>query len=436
MTDPSTAPTGRSISGRSFKVALTVVLTLALVVRVAVAVHYGHIPPQTDAVDYDRHAVSIADGDGYPEALEVTGGPGPTAFRPPLYPFVLAGVYKLSGTSDQQKRWDYARIAQAVVGTLVVALVALIGLQLLGRREALVAAAIAAIYPPLILAGSTFLTEPLFTALILAGIAAILHYRGGDDRLRWLFVAGALAGLATLTRTNGVTLIALLALGAWTVRPRFSRRAVVAPAAAVAASVVVIAPWTIRNAVELDAFVPVSTQAGYALAGQHNRVAAENRAEWIAPFRVPDYRPLFTGEHLGEVELTDRLGDRAKDYALDHPDDVVAAAFWNTLRMLYLDDPVDTERSVAFSSGQPQGLAEVSIYAFWLLVLLAIAGCLVGAARRIPSFLWLLPILLLISPMFVVGLTRYRVPADPLLVLLAAFAVTWAWTRLSSRSSA
>ena len=47
-----------------------------------------------DALDYDKAAVSIASGDGWPYSR----APGrETAFRPPAYPVLLAGVYKVAG---------------------------------------------------------------------------------------------------------------------------------------------------------------------------------------------------------------------------------------------------------------------------------------------------------------------------------------------------
>jgi 4-amino-4-deoxy-L-arabinose transferase-like glycosyltransferase len=427
-----------SVGGRAFKLGVTAILLVALVVRVGAAIRYD-IEPETDALDYDRHAVSIAEGAGYPEAQRLTGGPGPGAFRPPLYPFLLGGVYAVAGTEDPGDRRLSGRLAQALLGTIAVGLIALIALQIWGRVEALVAGAIAAVYPPLVLAGSSLLTEPAFIVLMLAGLSAMLRYRLSDARLRWLAIAGACAGLATLGRTNGVILIAVFAFAAWTLRPRWSRQALMAPAVVLLAAAVMITPWTIRNAFELNAFVPVSTQAGFGFAGQYNEVAAESRATWLPPFSAPEYRSLFTQPGLDEVEVADRLTEGVREYVWDHPEHVAAAGFWNGLRFLSLDDPVDVERRNAFFSGQPQGLAEVSVYAFWLMALIALAGCFTSAARRLPHFIWVLPPLFMLSVMFVFGMARYRVVIEPIVILLGAIALVTAWQRFRagpSRSAA
>jgi 4-amino-4-deoxy-L-arabinose transferase-like glycosyltransferase len=419
------------MSRRTFNLALGAIIALALAVRIFAAFEVNSIVPQSDAADFDRHALSITAGHGYPEALPVLGGPGPSAFRPPLYPVVLSAVYLVTDTTDESERWLAARLEQALIGTLVVALIALIAFQLWGRRPALIAAGIAAIYPPLIHAGTSLLTEPLFTALVLGAIAALLRYRLTDERRRWIAVAGLCAGLAALTRGNGLAVVLALAIGAWTLRPRMSLRALAGPVIVVGCAALVVVPWTVRNAVVMDAFVPVTDQTGVAIGGQYNDIAKANDWSWVGPWIVPAYRSLYKGPPLGEAELGKKLTDRGIDYALDHPGAVPAVAFHNTLRLLSLHDPVAFERSSAAQVGESSGLAQASVYAFWVLGLVAIAGAFTPAARRVPGFVWLLVALLVLSIVFVAGSGRYRAPLEPIVVLLAAAAVDWA---LSSRA--
>jgi 4-amino-4-deoxy-L-arabinose transferase-like glycosyltransferase len=418
------------MSRRSFNLALGAIITLALAVRVFAAFEVNSIVPQSDAADFDRHALSIAAGDGYPDALTVTGGPGPSAFRAPLYPLVLAAVYTVINVDDDSARWLGARLEQALIGTAVVALIALIAFQLWGRRLALIAAAIAAVYLPLIHAGTSLLTEPLFTALLLAGVAALLRYRLTDQRTRWLAAAGVFAGLAALTRGNGLAVVVALALGAWIARPRLSMRSLSAPAIVVGCAVLVVAPWTIRNAIVVDAFVPVTDQTGIAIGGQYNDVSKANDWSWVGPWGVPAFSSLYAGPPPGEVELSRELTDRGVDYALDHPGAVVSVVVHNTLRLFGLRDPVGLERSSAPVVGEPQGLAQAGVYAFWALALVAIGGAFTPAARRLPAFVWAIVALLVASVVFVGGSARYRAPLEPIFILLAALAVDWVYGRL------
>src|SRR4051812_1153659 len=129
-----------------------------------------------DARDYDIHAVSVARGQGF--SKELTGMP--TAFRPPGYVYLLGAAYRVFGVQDSpaHDRIVVARRLGAVVGTIGVALVGLLALLLWGRRLALVAMALAAIYVPAILVSDAMMSEQLFVVFMLAALVAALWRRG------------------------------------------------------------------------------------------------------------------------------------------------------------------------------------------------------------------------------------------------------------------
>ena len=185
---------------------------------------------------------------------------------------------------------------------LIVGLTGLVALQLWGRRVALLAMAGAAVYIPLILVGAAVMSEPLFAALLLGALAAAIQHRRSTHRWRWVLLAGFLGGLTILTRANALVLLLPLGLAVWTVRPRFSPRALAAPAVLVVLALLTVSPWTIRNAVVFDRFIPVSTQLGSALAGTYNdqaRLDKENPASWRSIRHLPEYRALYA--RLGEI---------------------------------------------------------------------------------------------------------------------------------------
>src|SRR5215213_9692357 len=194
-------------------------LAFALLLRLAFIVATPGYAPQHDDRDYDRLACGLVAGEGYtrvgPANTERACGDSPTgeatAFRPPGFPMFLAAVYTVSEPLGIE-RWTAARVAQAVLGTAVVALLGLVAWQLFGRRVALAAMALGAVFPPAIVLGGSLLSETLFSALMLAAIAAALgDRRAGGDR-RWLVVAGVLCGLAFLTRSNAPALLIPLML--------------------------------------------------------------------------------------------------------------------------------------------------------------------------------------------------------------------------------
>ncbi len=96
--------------------------------------------------------------------------------------------------------------------------------------------------------------------------AALRARRARSRRYAWVAAAGVLTGLATLTHVNGAVIVLPLIAAVWTRPAALSPRALAAPALLVlAAALLTIAPWTIRNAVELHRFIPVTDETGITL---------------------------------------------------------------------------------------------------------------------------------------------------------------------------
>jgi 4-amino-4-deoxy-L-arabinose transferase-like glycosyltransferase len=382
------------------------ILLAALALRIAFVVATPHYQLVHDALDYDHHAASIAAGHGFAYSYG-----RPTAFRPPAYPYFLAGIYVFTG-----RNVEAARIANAFVGTGIVALIGLLAFQLWGRREALVAMALAAVYIPLIEVGQSVMSEPLFVLCLLASIACVLHRR----TYPWVIAAGVLMGLAILGRANAIVLLLPLM---WAVRPRFAK-----PAVLLVAALLTVAPWTIRNAIVMHHFVPVSTQFGSALAGTYNSNAMHDRrdpASWRSLKRVDDYQPLFRQvKTLNEAVLEQKLRSASKEFIKRHPGYVLTVAYWTTRRMLDLAGihwSVHTASTVSIN----RGWAIAGVICFWAFALLAIFGAFTQRARAAPLWLWAVPVLMYLGVVFLVVETpRYRTAIDPFIIMLAALALT------------
>ena len=423
-----------ALSSRRWRYAFLAVIALAIAVRL---LYLLATPDQVlvhDARDYDRHAQSIASGQGFSYAVV----PGrPTAFRPPAYPVFLAGVYRLAGVEDApvEERTRAARIAGIGVGAAIVALVGLLALQLFGSRAiALIAAAGAALYLPLVLVGGAVMSEPLFTTLMLGSLTVVLSPMRPGRRAA---LAGLLAGLMILTRANALILLLPLALLA---RARKGPGPFLArwqhPAVLVVVALLTVAPWTIRNAVVFDTFIPVSTQLGSALAGTYNetsRLDEEQPWSWRSRKYVPQYAAIYRDVSNKPEPVVERELRRAvKDYIADHPTYPLAVAYWSTRRML------DTTgrrwwRHTASTISVPRGWADAGVYCFWLFAALALAGAFTQTVRRAPKPVLAVPVLLYLSVVFLVVETpRYRSGIDPFIVLLAAAAL---W-RIASRDAA
>ena len=413
------------------------ILLVALLLRVGYMAATPDYTMVHDARAYDNIARAVAAGDGWGYA-RVEGRD--TAFRPPAYPILLAGAYKLAGVAhgSEHDRAVAARILGIVVGTLIVAMIGVIAAQLWGRRVALLAMAGAAVYLPLILVGASVMSEPLFALLLLGALAAALQHRRSTHQWRWVLASGLLAGLTILTRANATVLLLPLALAVWTVRPRWSPRALVVPAVLVVVALVTVSPWTIRNAIVFDRFIPVSTQLGSALAGTYNdqaRLDKANPASWRSIGHLPEYRSLYARLHqIPEPVAEDILRRRSKAYIREHPTYVAKVAQWTSLRMLDLGG-LDWSRHTASTISVTPGWANAGVFCFWAFAVLALLGAFTRRARRTPFFVWLIPILLYLSVVvLVVETPRYRTGIDPFVVMLAALALRRALQAVEDRA--
>lgn len=436
---------------------VALLLVLALGARVGYVAATPHYVPHHDDRDYMTLSQSIAATGAYPthhvwlapgHCPVVNGprlgwcvarphGPGarlvarPTAYRPPAYPYALAGAETVG-------RWlgvtamTSARVFQALLGTLVAALVGLLAARLLGRRVGLVALAIAAVEIPLVVLSGTLLSESLFVAFVLGALLATLASAGARHPLRWLALAGVLSGLAALTRTNGALVLLPIAVLVWrqsggTTGGRRLRRALPVALVTVAA-LATVSVWTIRNAVVMGSFVPVSTESGGTLLGTYNpssRADRETPGNWLLITQIPREAAVARQwTAFSEPVLDARLGSDARRFAVSDPAYVAKVVWWNSLRLL---DLTGTKR-VRFGASTvdvPGGIAVAGAALFHVLGVLALAGALLPAARRVPRPIWLVPLLMWLSTVVVESETpRFRAGVEPFVIVLAALALS------------
>lgn len=408
------------------------IVVVALIIRLAAAVAMFNKPLTFDARSYSTAARSLDAGRGYPKAV---GVPGPSALRPPGLPFFLAGVYELD---DSQKA---GRIAEAFVGAGIVALLGLVAYQLLGATAALIALSIAAIYPPTVIIGTSLLSEPLFIVCELAAMAAALASgKSGKGRFWWAAVAGAFSGLSWLTRDTGPAVVIAAALVAWTGKSELSRRGLALPFVVIACAVATIAPWTIRNAVVMHAFIPVSDESGYTLAGTYNATSQDSStypSVWI-PAQDAVVNARIMQRATGEVQEDRALTHAAESYIISHPQSVLKTGAYNTLRLLSLDGilGIDTKMQspVNYEGEEYVGgvVADLGVIGFFAVLILAILGVFTTTARSIPWAVWSLPVLLA-TTVFIESGNRFRLVIDPFLIILAVCALDAMRRRLSLR---
>lgn len=421
---------------------IAAILIVALALRIAeVQRTNSTYRPINDAGSYLTLASAVAQTGDYSLSRDpgrgAGGTRGPSAYFAPGYPYFLALVDLLDGHKTRRGGAVHpARIAQAVLGTITVALVGLVALELFGATAGLIALVLAAVYPVAIELAGTLVAENLLAALVLAAVYAGLRVRRAGGRKTmygWIAGAGVLTGLAALTHENAVLIALPLLAAVWSQKPRLRPRSLAAPALLIATAALTILPWTIRNAVVMHRFIPVSDETGITLVGTYNAASAANPDvpyKWRIFYGIPGERPLIRqASRLTEPQLGDKLQRQALDYISAHPTAPIQVAFHNTLRLFELEGTFAWEASASAIS-LPTSTARIGVFGFWIVCLLALAGVVSKPVRAAPKWVWGVPLLLALSVVLVNAETpRFRAPVDPFLILLAAAALAAAAAR-------
>jgi 4-amino-4-deoxy-L-arabinose transferase-like glycosyltransferase len=187
----------------------------------------------------------------------------PSSSYSPGLPLFVAAVYLVSGGVHL----ELALILLALLGAAAIPMTFLLGKRLAGPTAGLIGAFAVAIYPALLQYQGLLLTEPLAAFLLSAGLVVFFSAADrGAGPWPWMG-CGALFGALALVRPEYLPLVLGLPL-LWLAREARHgslRRAWPAAGLSMVASLLVLAPWTIHNAVALDRFVPVATGGGKAL---------------------------------------------------------------------------------------------------------------------------------------------------------------------------
>ena len=220
-------------------------------------------PQEPDSIGYAKVAKSLHEDGRFEEGGLRAPRQQASNYSPGL-PLFVAGIYELSGGVNL----ELARIVLALIGSLAVLFTFLIGRRLWGSGTGFLAAIVVAGYPALLQYQGMLMTEPLAVTLLAAALLAFLR-AGDDERGTWAWaLPGALLGLLALVRPEYLPFGLLLAVVA-AFRVRWLDRewspGLAAAAVMVLAFLLPIVPWTVRNAIALDRFVPLSTGGGKAL---------------------------------------------------------------------------------------------------------------------------------------------------------------------------
>jgi hypothetical protein len=397
-------------------------------------IHTYRIRPEEDHLQFGwemgRIARALATGFGYADPF--TSHSGPTAWSPPLYPLLMAGVFKIFGVYTAASAWVLLTINSAfsAATSSVIYEISARCFHRAGRARkiALWSGWLWALYPAAMQFAVRWLWDMCITAYLFSKIIVIaLRARGvGEDSpapdsakyqttVRWA-TFGLLSGIVVLL--NSTLLLFIPACGLWMLAgacktkvplPKMFLRSALACVLALA----FIAPWTIRNYNVFHAFIPMRGNLGAEL---HQSTLAEHQGfPWGATIPVCEPCPVFQQyRQMGEAAYVRREGELANQEIRTHKRRFVDYSlkrfyfFWVSL-------PKPAEKGILIEAAREAN--------YFFVSLASLLGLALALKRRIPGAVLFASAFLLVplTYYFITVQARFRHPLEPIMTILIVY---------------
>lgn len=414
-------------------------VVLAVIIIVAGLLRFGFITfvigwsadIRGDELDYHEIAVNLADGKGF----EVGGYA--TARRPPLYPFVLAVLYRVVGPHAVA-----GRVVQLLMGALVVFLAYKVARRYFDETAGVIAAGIVALNPFLILISGYLLTENLYMVLVLVTLLLFPTPIHLNEPVKKTLLAAAVLAAASLTRPTGLAfavwlLVAGLAFGAGSVVLR-TRNALLAAVLFCA----ILLPWCLRNYAVLGGWVGLTSHGGITFYQGNNQKVVD----------IPHYRggvaPLAGLPHADEISRMGELArerfarQKGREFLERNRTLIPRIMWWKFARFWRLKSDVGLSGvksgwwwSTESFLGRLASRVDFG-FAFSILAFPLFAAGLVLTGRRWRELLFLYGIVVSHTAVALVffGSIRGRIPVEPVMAVFAAVTIDRIYRLLPKRT--
>ncbi len=355
-----------------------------------------------------RVARSIALGHGFSSPYD--GNTGPTAWEPPLYPYLMAGVFKVFGVYTRTSAWVLLSI-NSLFATLTTLPIFLIARKTFGERVAVWSAYTWALCPYVWYWSIHWIWDTTFTPLVLTCIFLLALELQDWTGIRGWILFGALYGIGALA--NPTMLLFLPFCGLWIWRQRYRRR-LPSLGGVVLSSVVfflVLSPWVIRNHEVFGHFVFLRDDFGLQV-----RLGNGPYADgMLMAYQQPNMNKLELDkfQSMGELAYAESCKRQAYNWIRSNPGRFAVISlkrffyYWNGVPR-----PTDSLAPVDFRTS---GFLATSVLALWGLG---------RAVRQKRPAAWLFAGLVLTYPTvyyFVFPHARYRHPIEPELLILIVY---------------
>ena len=351
---------------------------------------------------------SIALGRGFSSPYE--GNTGPTAWEPPLYPYLIGGVFKIFGVYTYASAWVLLSI-NSLFAAFTTIPVYRIAHRTFGPRVALWSARTWALNPYVWYWSIHWIWDTTFTPLVLALIFLVALEMEQWQGWRGWALFGVLWGVGALANPTMLSFLPFCGLWVWWRRYRRGLRSLAGVVLCSLVFFLVLSPWLVRNYEAFGRLVFIRDDFGLQLRLGNNKLADGISIVTLQPNL--NKLELEKFQRLGEIAYEADCRRLAFDWIRAHPGRFAVISlkrffyYWNGL-------PRPTDSVVPWDFRSSLFLAS-SVMAVWGLM---------RALRQKRPAAWLFAGLVATYPTiyyFVFPHARYRHPIEPELFILVVF---------------
>jgi Dolichyl-phosphate-mannose-protein mannosyltransferase len=420
-------------------------LSFALQLASIAVLHQYRTRPGDDHFEFGwemgRVGRSIALGHGF--SSPYNGDTGPTAWEPPLYPYLIGGVFQLFGIYTQASAWVLLSI-NSLFATLTCIPIYLIADRTFGERVARWSALAWGLNPYVWYWSIHWIWDTSFTPFLLACIflLALKMADGAPDTLvrdarsaslggrmrpplhdpRWVLF-GALYGIGALANPTMLAFLPFCGLWIWRQRHRRGLPSLVGMAISSLTFFAVLSPWLLRNYEVFGRFVFLRDDFGLQLRLGNGPYADGMLMAYLQPNL--NKLELEKFQTLGELAYADSCKQQAFAWIRANPGRFLA---------------ISAKRFFYYWNGVPRATSSLSPLDFRTSAFLATSALalwgLGRALRQKRPAAWLFAGLIIFYPLvyyFVYPHARYRHPIEPELTILIVFVLSEArWTKANA----
>lgn len=361
---------------------------------------------------------AIATGRGFADPFGLPTGP--TAWEPPLYPYLIAGVFGLTGVYTNASALVLLTL-NSVFSALTCIPIFLIAKQCFNEKVAVWAAWMWAVLPFVMFYSTRWIWETSIAALLLTVLFWFsVRLEEAEGGIAWVGF-GALWGVAALTNTSLLAFLPAAGLWAWYRRAKAHKSSIVGVVLASVFFAMTIAPWLVRNYEAFGRFVFIRSNFGAELRLGNGPWAEGLWMQWLHP--TQNVLEMHRYQQLGELGYV----AARKHEAMEWMKADYSRFLWVSVKrfIFYWAGLPRPGTSAVLAASKNSLFLASSILAFW--------GLGRAIRQRRPGawlFFWLI-----LSYSFVYYIVfphpRYRHPIEPELLMLMVFVISEAKTRRS-----